>query len=434
MLAARALSLFALALLFLVGCKSADELYTEGQDLELRGGYEAAAFRYADALEKEPNLQKARGRLLEAGKLAAESYRARLADAEATGRWVEAGDLYLGLDRLVGRAGEVGVALPLPADYAAQRRAGFEAAITTLLDEGSAAVERGDFSGAIQRYDRARRYAPTRDDETDLARASADAYIAWAEADAAQGRFRSAYDRAGQALAFVPPGSAAAAQIVRLQTEAIELGSVRAALAPLRNSAGRDLPRGFLTALNDDLEIERWTRPPPFVLVIEPALVRRALRDLGLDREPLRPREAADLGRALAVDAVFAGEIERFRRDAEEKKREERTARTKGGDRVTYLRIEDEVTLSATVVFEIVDVASRRPVCEREVERSVQQRIVRGEYDGPLRTLDLDRDERRLFDADEIAEREREVEDALVDQLTVHVAEAAYACLLQGVR
>ena len=324
--------------------------------------------------------------------------------------------------------------LPLPDGYAEQRRANFEAAITTLLDEGDAEIGRGDFASAIGKYDRARRYEPTREDEAALALASADAYIAWSQAAAARGEFRSAYDLAGQALAFVPPGSAAGAQIRRLQTEAIDLGSVRAALAPLRNSAGRDLPRGFLTTLNDDLEIERWTRPPPFVLVIEPALVRRALRDLGLDREPLRPREAADLGRALAVDAVFAGEIERFRRVAEEKKREERTARTRSGDRATYLRIEDEVTLSATVSFEIVDVASRRPVCTRDVERSVQQRVVRGEYSGSLRTLDLDRDERRLFDADEIAEREREVEDALVDVLTVHVAEAAYACLLQGVR
>ena len=429
----RLASLFAL-LLLVAGCKSADELYSEGQDLELRGGYEAAAYRYADAVEKQPDLQKARGRLLEAGKLAVASYTARIDDAEVAGRWVDAGDLHFGLDRLAGRAAEVGVPLPLPADYAEQRRANFEAAVTTLLDEGAVATERGDFEGALAKYDYARRFGQTGSDEADLAEASASAYIAWAQAAASRGEYRASYDLAGQALGFVTPGSAAGAQIRRMQTTAIELGSLRAALAPVGNAVGRDLPRGFLTALNDALDIERWTQPPPFVLVIEPALVRRGLRDLGLDREPLRTREAADLGRTLGVDAVFAGAIDDYRRVTEEKRREERTVRTRSGDRATYLRIEDEVTLSATVAFEIVDVASRRTVCAREVERSVQQRVERGEFSGSLRTLDLDRSERRLFDADEIAEREREIEDALIDVLTVHVAEAAYACLLQGVR
>ncbi len=436
MLALRFAVLLSLALLLFIGCKSADELYTEGQDLEIQGGHEAAALRYADALEKQPNLQKARGRLLEAGKIAVGQRLTRIEEAEDGGAWVEAADLHHGLDHLVGRAEDVGVTLPLPEDYAEQRRANFEAAVTTLLNEGDAEIERGDFASAISKYDRARGYEPTREDNEALALASADAYVAWSHADAAQGRFRSAYDHAGQALAFVPPGSAVAAQIVRLQTEALDLGGIRTALTPITRAAdlGRDLPRGFLDALNDELEIERWTRPPPFVLVIEPALVRRALRDRGLAREPLRPREASDLGRDLDVDAVFAGEIDRFRRDVEEKKREERTARTQGGDRVTYLRIEDEVTLSAGVAFAIVDVQTRRTICEREVERSVRKRVARGEYGGNLRTLDLSRDERRLFDADESAVRERELEDELLDALTERVAEAAYECVLQGVR
>lgn len=421
------------SVLFLVGCKSADEIYNEGQELELRGEFEAAAYHYADALEKEPGLQKARGRLLEAGKLAVGQRLSRVAEAEDAGDWVEAADHHRGLDGLVARAQHLGVTLALPADYAEQRRANFDAAVATLLDEGDAAVARGAFADAMRAYDRAGSYDPTPEATGLLADARLDATVAWAGADLAAGRYRAAFDRAGRALTFVPPGSAAAAQIIRLQTEALDRGSIRAAFAPIQPSrVGRDLPRGFLDALGDELELDHWTQPPPFVLTLESALVRRALRDLGI-RGALDPRDTARLGYTLGVDAVFAGEIERFERTVTEKEREEKQARTQGGDRVTYTRIEDEVALAATVAFDIVEAGSGEVLCEREVERSARERIARGEYSGSLRTLDLSRSERRLFDVDARAEAEHDLENELIDALAERIADAAFDCLLAEV-
>lgn len=421
-----------LLLLVLVGCKSADELYNEGQQLEMDGQYEAAVRYYADALEKEPDLQKARGRLLEAGRVVVARHLADLDAAEAGGAWVEAGDLHIALDDLVGTAARVGVTIPLAPDFAERRTANFDAAITTLLNDGETLVARGAFAEALSGYDRARRYRPTPDDKAALADATLDAYTGWAEADLAAGRFRAAYDRAAQALAFLPPGSLAAAEITGLQNEALERGSVRTAAAPLWRTA-RTLPDGFLETLDDALVLDHWTQPPPFVAVLEPALVRHALRDLNLDRETLSARAAARVGQALSVDVVFAGELRRYQRSTEEKKREDVTTRTRGGDRVTYRRIEDEVSLSALVVFDVVDAVSRRSLCEREVERSVQARVPRGEYGGSIRTLGLGREERDLFDDEARAGRERDLERDLADDLARRVAELAFECILQQV-
>ena len=425
-----------LLVLLLAGCKSADELYNEGQALEMQGRHEDAVRYYAEALAKDPDLQKARGRLLEAGRVAVARSLDRLDAAEAAGDWTAAGDAHLALDEVVGTAGRVGVQLPLDAGYPERRRANFEAAITTLLNEGEGFVARGDFGRAVEVYERARRYHPTAEDEAALADATLGAYATWAEADLTAGHFRAAYGRAAEALALVPPGSLAAAELARIQNLALERGSVRTAAAPLwpTSGAARDLPDGFLDALDDALLLDHWTRPPPFVAVLEPAVVRRALRDLGLDRRVLRERDAARLGRALETDVVFTGEVDRFRRGVEEKERERRTARTRGGERVTWHRVEDEVTLSALVTFDVVDARSGRSLCEREVERSVRHRIARGEYDGSVRVLDLSRDERRLFDADALAERERDLEADLADDLAPRIAELAFECILRQVR
>jgi tetratricopeptide (TPR) repeat protein len=418
--------------LFLVaGCKSADELYNEGQALELRGDYEAAAYLYADALRKDRGLRKARGRLLEAGKVAVGQGLTRIDAAEDAGAWVEAADQHKRLDGLVRTAQGVGVTLPLPEGYAANRRANLDAAVAVLLDEGDDAVDRGDFARALARFDQARRYEPTPETAAVLAGATLDATAAWAEADFAAGNYRAAYDRAEAALALAGPQSPIVPELAALQNEALARGSVRVAFFPLWQtiSAERDLPSGFLGALNDALDLDAWGRPPLFVIGAEPTAVRRVLRDFGSGRSRPRTREAAEIGRALDAHFAFAGEVERFEREVEEREREGRGAQTRGGDRVRYERVEDDVTLSATVTFDVIDTRTRDVVCEREVERSARGRVEYGDYDGSIRTLDLSRDERRLFDSDEVAEQEREIEDDLLDELAERVAEVAFDCL-----
>jgi hypothetical protein len=323
------------------------------------------------------------------------------------------------------------VTLPLPPDYAANRRANFDAAVAVLLDTGDAAADRGDFADALARFDRARHYEPTPEVAAILADATLDATAAWAEADFAAGDYRAAYDRAAAALALAGPQSPLVPDLAALQNEALARGSVRVAFLPLWQTvrAERDLPSGFLRALNDDLDLDAWGRPPLFVIGAEPRAVRRVLRDFGTGRSRPRTREAAEIGRALDAHFAFAGEVERFEREAEEREREGRGAQTRGGDRVRYERVEDDVTLAATVTFDVIDTRTRDVVCEREIERSARGRVVYGAYGGGIRTLDLPRSERRLFDPDEIAEQEREIEDELLDELAASIADAAYDCL-----
>ncbi|MDX1532019.1 MAG: hypothetical protein R3362_10885, partial [Rhodothermales bacterium] len=142
----------------------------------------------------------------------------------------------------------------------------------------------------------------------------------------------------------------------------------------------------------------------------------------------------ADVGRALEAERVLAGEVARFGRTVEEQERETRATQTRSGERALYDRVEEDVTLTGVVAFEVVDPRAREAACEGEVERTARGRIVRGEYEGRVRTLDLDRRERRLFDPERLAEQERAVEEALLDELAEAVAVAAFDCALEAVR
>ena len=53
-----------LPLLLATACASATDRFNEGLDLEAQGRYMEAAYRYADAVEKDSSLQDARDRLL----------------------------------------------------------------------------------------------------------------------------------------------------------------------------------------------------------------------------------------------------------------------------------------------------------------------------------------------------------------------------------
>ena len=57
----------ALPLLLTIACASATDRFNDGLDLEAQGHYMEAAYRYADAVEKDVSLQEARDRLLIVG-------------------------------------------------------------------------------------------------------------------------------------------------------------------------------------------------------------------------------------------------------------------------------------------------------------------------------------------------------------------------------
>lgn len=421
-----------LLLLTLASCKSADELYAEGEQLEQQGRYEEAVRFYADALAKKPSLRKAQGRLLEAGRTVVGNYVADLNRAESEGAWLEAGDLHLDIDRVVAMAARVRVSLPVPEGYTSRRRANFDAAITTLLDEGGLRVNNGGFERGLAAFDQARRYEPRLSQRIALDQAELGAYASWADAELAAGRFRAAYGHAEEALARAAPNTRAAELLIELQREAVLLGGVRTAPAPLAR-ANRRIPDTLVEATNDALVLDQWPQAPPFVRVLEPTIVRRALRDLSLDRRALTDRQAARVGEMLGVEAIVSGEVHEYGRSATVTDRERLRLTTRGGDRIAGYRVEETVRLTAGATFEVVDVASRQGFCQRDVKREVELFVVRGEYGGSARALILDNDLRALFDTAALAEQEEEALLDLSEALAAAVSERVFECVIAQV-
>src|SRR5690606_5659180 len=185
----------ALLLLGLAACAPPpDELYNRGQQLEMEGRYEEAVDYYVRALQGNPEMRKARGRLHVAGNLLLGHHLAR-ADAAPTPP--EGADALLAADDLMARTAAVGVVLDqAPAGFDDALAAALAGAVEFLIAEGAGALDAGAFPDALARFERARLYRPNREQEAALAAFTYDAHLAWAEADLAAGRYRAAYDRA----------------------------------------------------------------------------------------------------------------------------------------------------------------------------------------------------------------------------------------------
>jgi hypothetical protein len=100
----------------------------------------------------------------------------------------------------------------------------------------------------------------------------------------------------------------------------------------------------------------------------------------------------------------------------------------------TYVVQEYDLSVTAEVSYQIVEVASRRVVAERTVSADATDRLERGVYDGRYTDLDLTAAERRLFDPEELAEAERELEIILIDNLAARLAEQVYGGVLDRIR
>ena len=412
-----------------------DELYNRGQQLELEGRYEEAADHYIRALEREPGMRKAQGRLHVVGGILIGRY---LAEAAAAPDPPAAADAYLAAEALIARAAAVGVVLDqAPPTFDDDLARALDDAVEFLIAEGAGHLDAGRFDAALAAFAQAGRYRPSREQAEALRVFTFDAHLAWAEAELAAGRYRAAFDRAGAARPFAG-GDRTPAEVDALQAEALDRGSVYAAVFPVEEDRGRgtaEAPRGFLDDLDDLLYDEHWTVPPLFVRTADPIEVRRLLRrhydpDDRLDH----PRLTAELARDLRAQFGVASTLTRYDRRAEEADRDSVTVDLRGGGRGTYARVRDRVALRAEAGYAVVDAAGARVLCEGEAAASAEGDVYRGEYDGRVRDLILPSRDRYLFDAAAQAEAEREVERRLQGRLADDLARRVYDCLLRQVR
>lgn len=423
----------------LVGCASTKKRYEKASELEAQGRYAEAAGHYIRVLQKDPGYADARNRLLDVGSRALEGYLAEAQRLEGQSRFEDATGTLRALDGLRSRAASVGVTLPVPDDYLAYYQRMVQNAIAEVIAGGEQAEEAGNWSQALSHYDRAQsRYQLTAAQHADLDRARARVLVRWADEDLKRDYPRAAWGHAQQAIDILGPEANSLKRAFRIQEEALRRGTRRVAFVPFWQIERwmRDAPRTTLQDLNDVLMYDFWSDPPLFIAVADPVQVRRELRALRYDRSSVDRFQAAEVGRLFDAHYVVTGEAASFERAEKVHKEKTEKGRTRGRNAMdtTYVVQEYDLTLTAEVSYQIVEVASRRVVAERTVSADATDRLERGVYGGRYTDLDLTAAERRLFDPEELAETERELEIALIDNLAARLAEQVYGGVLERIR
>lgn len=432
-----------LLLLTAWGCASAEGAYDDAYEAELAGDLQTAFDRYYTALRRDSEIADARTRLGDVGERLVRGFLAEASGATP----MRAADLFLTVERHVGRAAEVGVRLLTPPTFDADRDRAFALAVDDRMAAARAARGAGAFSDALDALGDARDYRPTASESASLDAQAREVYLDWARDDLARGRFRRAYASAASGLDLSPSGSDIALALGSVQTQALDLGSVRVAFFPVERdgpggSDGRRsevggtarMPIGFADDLDDVLNDDHWRTPPLFVLSADPADVRRLVRR-ERDADDLVNREGylGTLARDLDAHLGAAFSVGLWRETLEERDRDARRTTLRRGGSATYDRVRQRLTLSATVTYAVVDARTRRVVCEDDVRREVRETITVHEYDGDWRDLALDRDERRYFTDDHREEVETEMHIELIESLAQTVAERVYSCVGRGV-
>jgi hypothetical protein len=366
---------FALPLLIATACASATDRYNDGLELQAQGRYMEAAYRYADAVEKDSSLQEARDQLLIVGDSAIMLALEEADRLDGRGEPVEAARQFQSIDRLMSRVRSVGMRLTEPGDYRVARRTAFDRAIEWYMIEGEDASREGRWENAVRSFASARAdFSPTRDQRDASMDAQTRVLIDWAEIELGDRRPRAAYGIAERALVVRrSPPRPIVLEVRDLQERALAMGTVVVAALPVsatdrvREIVGTELE----VELDEHTETGYWLNAPPFVQMADANILRREIRGLLRGRIPQSP---ALVGRALSlIGADYGVMVE-----------------------ITSIRISDD----DVQVEERTAVVRRRNV-EQSRERERERDSDRGECDGPGRGQDrgrgvgLDRDDCR---------------------------------------
>lgn len=406
-------------------CASAGDRFKEGMELEAQGRHYEAAFRYADAVDKDPSMVRARERLLVVGDSALLLGMESAAAYGRQGHRVRAAQEFLALDRLLSRAAQVGVRLDPPDSYGQERRSAFDDAIAAHMEDGTRHEHVGRWNDARQAYVRARTvFEPSAEQRAEALRAERNVLLAWADDDLAAGRYRAAYLRAEDAVSLEGPldpdvQEAAAA----VQERALAHGTVGLAVLPVSSTAPvLDLVgEGFGRQLSDVLELDYWRTPPPFVAVADPVMVRHEARRAGFRDEPLRPREVDRVLHAVGADFGALIEMAALDRTEEDVVQRRREARTRRGRPTSYVLEEGRLRYRAHAHVVIVD-GRGREVSEFTTSATATGEFERAVYAGDPGDLELSRNELRWFDRTLLEEELRAMEDEVVFALADRVA------------
>ncbi len=422
----------------LAGCVSVEKRYKKGQELEAKGRLEEAAQRYITVLTKEPNMEEARRSLADVGARMVDEYLARARADESDGLYDNAVGAIIRIDSLRGRAGQVGVSLSVPDDYADFRRGTVDAAVVSLFRQGEDLEDAGNWPEALRTYERMIPYPLAPDQRSRVDGSRARVFIEWAGQDMSRGSFRAAYGHAQNALEIYGPESEAGAEGRTIQKAALDAGTMTVAVLPFwaGQRTGDRPPRGMESSLYDTLLYEYMAAPVPFVGPIDRGAIHREMTRLRVRSGDIPLRTAETMGLALNADFVVLGWIESYMQEDGVPQETARQAplRRDRSKTVAYTEKRYTVKLTGEVMYRIIDPASRRVVEEETVAANVSAPFRRAYYDGDYTTLDLSRDERMLFDKEGWLRAEEELQASLVKKLAEKMAASVFERVLLFVK
>lgn len=444
MVVRRKLSMFlGLAALSALGCVSAEDRLEEGVQLQNRGQYMQAVYLYADAVERDGSLGEARERLVAAADTAMGMALSDADRLEARGEPVQAASRYQDIDRMLARVRSVGERLSPHAGYEEERRALFDRAIEWRMRYGYEARDAGRWAEARRAFIDARSdFAPSRSQTETSLDAETDLLLSWAEIELEDGRPRTAFELADQAMQVRPSTARDVVLAARdVQGVALERGTVVVAVPPVVASGGvRDyLGPEFEIALDEDLVLDHWTNPPPFVRMADHTAMRRELRGLlrGVPQTPLLVGRVLQLVGGDMAAMVELTDIEVVEEDVE---RTTRPSRLRDGStgpsrepRPTQYDVV-EGTLAYRLMADVVLVDhDGREVTRFRAEGRAGGPFRRGDFDGNHERLELSEEEAALFDPRILGEQTARIESALMEEVAVAIAAGTYDTVLERV-
>ena len=425
------------ALFVLSACASAGDRFNEGYALQTEGLYMEAAYKYADAVDKDSEMVEAQDRLLAVGDTAIRVALERAADLSDSGDPIRAADMFRSVDRLLGRVREVGLRLEPPADYQELRREGFDWAIETLMSDAMDFADQGRFRDARGALDRARRDFSASTAQRDAAiESEVDVVIRWADTQLENGAYQAAFSLANEAVDLAPsPWRDLVDEADRIRAYTLEYGTVRVAVLPISMVAAvRDeIGTQVATQLSDDLELDYWRHPPPFVAIADPVIIRREVRNASRGGPPLSSRGVSRVLGSVAADFGALIEITALSIEERNVEREPREAPFRRGGVASYFRERGRLAYRATIEIIMVDADGDR-LNSFTVSANASGRFERGVFRGNSADMDLSRNEARLFDPDVIAEQHAEVQQEMVAELAEDIANRTFTTVLRRVR
>jgi len=443
---ARHLSL--LLALAVSACASAEDRLNEGLALQAQGRYAEAVYRYAEAIEKDSEIAGARENMRIAGDSAVMIAMEEADDLERRGDPVAAAGRYQTVDRMAARVRQVGERLGLPPEYSELRRTIFNTAIDWQMVEGDRAAQEGRWEDAVDLYRGARGdLLPSRDQVEMSYDAETRVLLDWAGVELEDQRPRTAYELAQRSLEVRGSPSRETVLAVRdVQEAALEAGTIVVAVAPVTADTGvRDWLGGeFEVALDSDLNLDHWTRPPLFVEMADPAILRTELRGLlrgQATQSPLLVGRAleligADLGVMIRLSGIDVVETDVQRGEYQAvipRNVRQGARRTTVMDTVSYFTLEGMLRYYVESDIILVD-GSGREVNRFSASSRRSGPFMRGEFDGDPAQLELPPDREPFFDPSVISDQMRVIEGEVLEELAVAIAIGTFDQILGGIR